>query len=178
MSLAMPIEVRDRIRSKLWAKADELSWTRINVLERAKWYENWTRDKDVGGVISHFMDPRKVRVYIKDCLLKAYLRERLQNDWERVRRALEIDEQQQDFVRKFYKPHGRELADGKIISWGGGRDWKLILISVFERAFVSGAATPYAAVMFETGKTTNMDVQAMAVEAGGRLGLAKVVWTD
>ena len=65
MSAALPTDIRDRIRQKIWAKADELDWPRISDLERTAWYENWTKDKDVGGVLSHFMDARKVRVYIK-----------------------------------------------------------------------------------------------------------------
>lgn len=89
----------------------------------------------MSGVLSHFMDARKVRVYIKDSLLKPYLRSRLQDDWERVLLAINMDEQEAIFRRAYNKPHGRQLFDGRVICWGNSREWKSILISVFERAY-------------------------------------------
>lgn len=178
MSAALPTDIRDRIRQKIWAKADELDWPRISDLDRATWYENWSKDKDVGGVLSHFMDTRKVRVYIKDSLLKPYLRSRLQDGWDKVLLAIGMDEREGAFKKSYDKPHGRQLLDGKVICWGNSRDWKLILISVFERAYQSNSATPYAAVLVETGKTMNEGIREMILVAGRRLGLSQLVWLE
>jgi hypothetical protein len=76
MSSAMPTVIRDQLRAKLWAQADQLRWSQINDADRAVWYQNWSKDPEIGGQLAHFMDPRKVRVYIKDSLLKAYHRSR------------------------------------------------------------------------------------------------------
>jgi len=178
MSTAIPIEIRDRLRQKIWSRADELNWSKITVLERAAWYENWSKDKEIGGVLAHFMDPRKVRVYIKDTLLKAYLRSGLQKEWSRVLLSLEIEENDGIYKKAYEKPPGRLLRDGKVICWGNSRDWKLILISVFERAYSTSAASPYAAVLMETGKTTDAGTREMIVEAGKRLGIMKVDWLN
>lgn len=178
MSIAVPTEIRDRLRQKIWTRADELNWSKITVLERAAWYENWSKDKEIGGVLAHFMDPRKVRVYIKDSLLKAYLRSGLQDEWSRVFLSLEIEGHDGLYKKAYEKPLGRLLFDGKLICWGNSRDWKLVLISVFERAYSTNAASPYAAVLVETGKTTDAGSRAMIVEAGKRLGIMKVNWLN
>lgn len=178
MSAALPTDIRERIKQKIWAKADELDWPRISDLERTAWYENWTKDKDVGGVLSHFMDARKVRVYIKDSLLKPYLRSRLQNDWDRVRLAINMGAREALVKKSYDKPHGRQLIDGKVVCWGNSREWKSILISVFERAYQLDSGTPYAAVLMETGKTTNVGMREMILEASQKLGLRYLVWID
>jgi len=178
MSTAIPIEIRDRLRQKIWSRADELNWSKITVLERAAWYENWSKDKEIGGVLAHFMDPRKVRVYIKDSLLKAYLRSGLQDEWSRVLLSLEIEKEAENHKKAYEKPLGRLLLDGKVVCWGNSRDWKLVLISVFERAYSTSAASPYAAVLMETGKTTDIGAREMIIEAGKRLGVSKVIWLD
>lgn len=178
MSAALPTDIRDRIKQKIWAKADELDWPRISDLERTSWYENWTKDKDVGGVLSHFMDARKIRVYIKDSLLKPYLRSRLQDGWGIVLLALSMDARDTTFKKSYEKPHGRQLLDDKIVCWGNSRDWKSVVISVFERSYRLSSATPYAAVLIETGKTTDAGTREMISAAGKGLGVDRVVWIE
>ena len=68
----IPDDVRDRLRNIVWSRADELGWSSLTDGDRASHYERWTRDKEIGGILAHYMDPRKVRVYIKDSLLKPY----------------------------------------------------------------------------------------------------------
>nr|WP_297458849.1 hypothetical protein [uncultured Halomonas sp.] len=178
MSMAVPKEIRDKIRQKIWAKADELGWPGLSDLDRAAWYESWSKDKDIGGVLAHFMDARKVRVYIKDSLLKSYLRSRLEINTDKVLLAVGLG-QGGAMVRKSYdKPHGCLLLDGKVICWGSSRDWKLILISVFERAYCLDSGIPYAAVLVETGRTANDGRREMIVDAGIKLGLNNVFWLD
>lgn len=178
MSAALPSDIRENIRLKIWNKADELDWPRISDLERTAWYENWTKDKEVGGVLSHFMDARRVRVYIKDSLLKPYLRSRLQNDWGRVLLAINMDEREARIKKSYDKPHGRQLVDGKVICWGNSREWKSILISVFERAYQVSSGVPHAAVLVETGKTTSAGAREMILNASQKLGLQHLAWVD
>jgi len=178
MSAALPADIRDRIKKKIWAKAEELDWPRISDLERTAWYENWSKDKDVGGVLSHFMDARKVRVYIKDSLLKPYLRSRLKDDWGKVLLAIDVKERDAVVKKSYDKPHGRQLIDGRIVCWGNSREWKSVLISVFERAYCLDSGCAYAAILVETGKTTNTGVREMILDASQKLGLRHLVWID
>lgn len=178
MSAALPIDIRDSIKQKIWAKADELDWPRISDLERTAWYENWTKDKDVGGVLSHFMDTRNVRVYIKDSLLKPYLRSRLQDDLDRVLLAISMKASDIIVKKTYDKPHGRQLLDGRVICWGNSREWKSILISVFERAYQLELGCPHAAILVETGRTTNTGMREMIRDASQKLGLRHLEWID
>lgn len=176
MSGLLPKEIRSRIQQKIWIKADELDWARLTDLERASWYENWSKDKDIGGALAHFMDPRKVRVYIKDSLFKPYHHARSQGDEYKIFQALNISANTES-LKSFTKPHGRLLADGRIVCWGNSRDWKTILISSFERGWGAGS-TGHAVVLIETGKTMDLALRAMIQDLGRRVGISAIVWTD
>ncbi|WP_458762513.1 hypothetical protein [Cupriavidus basilensis] len=178
MSMVMPKEIRDRIRQKIWDKADELDWSKLSDVDRTTWYENWSKDKDVGGALAHFMDPRKVRVYIKDSLLKPYLRSRLEDGTGKALLAVGLSQDAITIRKTYDKPHGRLMLDGKVICWGNSRDWKSIVISVFERAYRIDVGIPYAAVLIETGRTTNDGMRQMIKDAGEKLQLCHVVWID
>lgn len=178
MSTAVPKEIRDRIQQKIWDKADELDWSKLSDLDRTMWYENWSKEKEVGGALAHFMDARKVRVYIKDSLLKPYLRSRLEDGMERVMLAAGLGYGDLAVKKTYDKPHGRLLIDGKVICWGSSRDWKAIVISVFERAYRLDTGIPYAAVFVESGKTANPGVREMITTVGKKLGLQHTEWID
>jgi len=178
MSAALPSDIRNHIKQKIWSKAEELDWPRISDLERAAWYEIWTKDKDVGGVLSHFMDSRKVRVYIKDSLLKPYLRTRLQGNWDRVLLTIDMDSRDAIVRRSYDKPHGRLLLDGKVVCWGNSREWKTVLLSVYERAYQLSAGYPHAAILVESGKTTNVGTRQMILDVSQRLGIRHMAWID
>ena len=178
MSRNIPRAIREQVQNRIWAKADELEWPKRSDIEHAIWYENWAKDEDIGGVLAHFMDPRKVRVYIKDSLIKPYRRARLEDGLERVLAALDLDLEKTVVRAPFYKPHGRLLGDGRVICWGNSRDWKIILFAVFERAYSVAGQQSYAAVLFETGQSTGEGTRELIKEAGGRLGIAKIIWLD
>lgn len=62
--------------------------------------------------------------------------------------------------------------------WGNSREWKSILISVFERAYRIEAGIPYAVVLMETGNTTNAGMREMILDASQRLGVRHLAWID
>ena len=178
MSGNVPKDIREQIQDRIWSKADDLQWRKLPDIERVMWYENWAKDDDVGGILAHFMDPRRVRVYIKDSLLKPYQRARLEDGLERVLAALDLESGKTMATTVFYKPHGRLLLDGRVICWGNSRDWKIVLFAVFERACHDAGREPYAAVLMETGQSTRESTRELIKEAGRRLGIAKVIWLE
>jgi hypothetical protein len=175
--MMIPETIREGIRERLWTTAEELGWSTLPDSERARYYELWTRDQAIGGQLAHFMDPRKVRVYIKDSLLKPYERERLLRTESEVWRLLALPVVT-EFAANFIKPHGRQLTDGRIICWGNSRDWKLILMAVFERGHSSTAVSPYGAVLLETGQTAERSRRALVAEAAVRLRIPKLAWVE
>jgi hypothetical protein len=168
--------VRERLKQILWDRADQVDWSQLPDGEKAQYYELWTRDKEIGGALAHFMDPRQVRVYIKDSLLKPYERQQLSVHVGSVMEQLGVAGVRS--IESFIKPHGRCLIDGRVVAWGKSRDWKLILMAVFERALVKPGRAPYAAALFETGKSVDVSTRALIKEAGRRLQIQSVVWID
>lgn len=175
--MRLPEDIRDQIRDQLWAVAEEIGWSELPDTERARYYETWTRDPAIGGRLGHFMDPRKVRVYIKDSLLKPYERSRLSETEQAVMRHLSLL-QTETVVQAYIKPHGRRLADGRIVCWGNSRDWKFIVMAAFERAHLIPNGRPHAVVLIETGKTADPSAKELAREAARRLGIERIEWLE
>jgi hypothetical protein len=169
----MPEDIRDQIRDQLWATAEEIGWSYLPDAERARYYETWTKDPAIGGKLGHFMDPRKVRVYIKDSLLKPYERSRLSDTEQAVMACLTIGPDEQS-VQSYIKPHGRKLGDGRIVCWGNSRDWKSILMTTFERAQPRDRL--HGVVLIETGKTGDESTRILVREAARRLGVERIEW--
>jgi len=158
MSLATPRAVRERVRADLWARADALDWVALSDAERSAWYERWSKDKEIGGVLSAFMDPRRVRVYIKDALFKPYRASRQQDDEGRVRAFIGDHGVIQ---RRHEKPAGRLYADGTVVVWGGARQWKSLILSAFLRGVSEGSAGRVA-VMFAGSGSVAPETRSLA----------------
>ena len=173
--MTVPDQVRDRLKAKLWAIADEIDWCVLGSIEKSQRYENWTHDPDIGGAISHFMDVRQVRVYIKDTLLKKYPQVR-EADARQPFRILSIPEDIA-WVKEYIRPHGRQLTDGRVVCWGRGADWKSVLMATHERAFAEKKAVPYAVVLLQSaGKFGSEEARAVVVSAAAKLGIERSAW--
>lgn len=173
--MSVPASVRHEIKKRLWAEADRLHWSSLPAADKTRYYSVWTETESIGGRLGHYMDPRKVRVYIKDTLLKSYTRETSANP-SRAFRVLGIgDEVEKDQV--FIKPHGCLLADGRQIAWSRAADWKGTLMALHERAYESGE--PYAAVLTEASTKFGIASQREVVESAARkIGVERLIWLD
>jgi len=176
--MRIPDEIRRGLREKLWKLGDELDWPRLDWYEKSARYETWTRDPDVGGLLSNYMDQRQIRVYIKDTIMKGYVRTR-QASPDRPFKALGLD-MDLEVVEKHERPHGRRLKDGRVIVWGCAEEWKLVLTAVHERSFDLEGARPFAAVLMlaSIGKFHQAQVRAMVQDAAEKLGIERLVWLD
>ena len=178
--MRIPEEVRLGLRRKLWGVADGLDWGRLSLAEKTGYYESWTRDPEVGGELGHYMDQRRIRVYIKDTIMKGYRRSRLAAPDDAMRmlgfEALGTTSTI-DTVQDYERPHGRRLSDGRVIVWGEAKDWKAILMSLHERAFEAKNATPYAAVLLmAAGKFGEDRTRELVQDAATKLGVERLVW--
>lgn len=176
--MTVPREVLAAVRKSLWETADELGWADLRQADKARRYDIWTRDPSIGGQLGQFMDPRAVRVYLKDTIMKGYGRHSLENAGP-ILDALEI-ERGIHVAEKFIKPHGRLLADGRVICWSKASDWKITLIAVRERAMNARGAKPYAAVLIGHAPRYS-DVpagQQLIRDIADDLGIERFVWVD
>ncbi len=171
----LPDEMRDQLRERMWRLADQIDWLALGPAEKSQYYENWTKDPQVGGLLQRYMAVGQIRVYIKDSLLKDYPRARRADQAKPFRMiglAANIG-----VARVFIKPHGRLLTDGRIVCWGRAADWKSILFAVFERGFTIPGGTPFAAVLTESaGKFSDCAARAVVIEGARRLQIQKLLW--
>jgi hypothetical protein len=173
--MTVPDEVRDSLKSKLWTIADEIDWLALGPIEKSQRYENWAHDPEIGGVVSRYMDVRQVRVYIKDTLLKKYPQVRLA-DTKRAFRFFAIPDDS-PCVKDYIRPHGRQLADGRVVCWGRAADWKSVLMAAHERAFGVRNATPYAVLLLQSaGKYGTEEARSVVIDAAAKLGIEKLLW--
>lgn len=173
----IPEGIRSELVERLWSTADEIRWTSRSNVEKSRYYDEWTRDPAIGGILGRYMDVGQVRVYLKDTLLKPYPRARMAED-RRPTRALGIPD---DAVvaETFIKPHGWLLEDGRLVCWGRADDWKVVLMAVHERAFTGVRVVRYAAVLSDaSGRFREDRVRTMVQDAATRLGVERVVWLD
>lgn len=175
--MKMPDETFKKIHDMLWRKADEVGWGTLSDQQKSSLYEEWLRSEEIGLVLSRYLDAGSIRVYIKDTIMKPYGRERLK-DPKPIYTLLKLPNDVL-VAREYIKPHGRMLRDGRVICWGMAKDWKGIIMAVFERARKARTGKAFAAVlMYPAGKTTQPGEQALVEEAGKLLGIKHVIWRD
>jgi hypothetical protein len=175
VTVRIPGPIRRGLRQKLWSIADELDWPRLNWYEKSAKYEAWTRDPEIGGLLANYMDQRQIRVYIKDTVMKGYVRSR-QASTDRPFSALGIDGEV-EIAEIWERPHGRRLKDGRVVVWGNADDWKLILTAVHERSWgIMGVRSFAAVLMLATGKFAEPNVRAMVQDAADKLRIERLVW--
>ena len=176
--MKIPATVRCGLRERLWAAADALDWTKLEWYQKSAHYEMWTRDPNVGGVLAHYLDHRRIRVYIKDTIMKGYVRAR-QASPDTPLHALGIDGDV-PIVETHERPHGRRLQDGRVVAWGSAEEWKLVLTALHERSYGVADARPHAAVLLSAsvGKFHQPQVRAMVEDAAAKLGIERLVWLD
>jgi hypothetical protein len=175
-SVTVPDDVRELLRRELWAKAEALGWSDLSSRDKTRHYEYWTQDPSVGGVLARYMDPPRVRVYLKDAVFKPYRRAKLA-DWSRCARALGVEAEA--IADSFIKPHGRELSDGRVICWGPAASWKAVLMALHERTFERNAARPFAAVLLSAvGRYREDRARRVVEDAASKLTIERVVWLE
>ncbi|WP_373944410.1 hypothetical protein [Paracoccus marcusii] len=173
--MSVPVSIRREIKDRLWAEAERLNWSALSAADKSRYYSMWTETEAVGGRLGQYMDPRKVRVYIKDTLLKSYTRETSASP-ALAFRVLDVDENAV-VSATYIKPHGCLLPDGRQIAWSKASDWKATLMALHERAFVDGE--PYAAVLTEAAAKFALASQRAVVEsAAEKLGIKRLIWLD
>ena len=173
--MTVPDEVRDRLKAELWKAADDVDWLWLGPVEKTQRYENWAQDPKVGGTLSHYMDVRQIRLYIKDTLLKRYPQARHADAMSPLR-LLDLDPVAES-VRSFIRPHGRQLCDGRIVCWGRAADWKSVLMATHERAFLTRGATPYGIVLLQSSaKFGTAETRNVVIDAANKLGIQKLIW--
>lgn len=174
--MSIPQNIREEIRQEMWEEADRIGWAHMSPTDKARTYEDWSRDPRFGGTLGRYMDPRRVRTYLKNSIMGGYGRARLADE-ARPLRVLRLPENT-DFADRYQKPHGALLRDGRMIAWGKAASWRDILLALHERTF-GIRAKPYGMVLFRaTGKYREDGVRDMVEAAAMKLGVDEVAWLE
>ena len=173
--MSVPENIRTEVLERLAKAADEAGWLSLAATTKSRYYTNWASDPGIGGRLAPFLDPDRVRLYIKDALIKPYTRAR-RGDTVPIFAQLGITKDA-PVARIFIKPHGCLLADGRVICWGRANSWKLVLMAVYERAYAERDAIPHAAVLTQAAFHFGDDTSRAVVHAAAtRLAIAIVAW--
>lgn len=174
--MSIPDHVRDDVRKKVWAAADEIGWLHLSPQSKSRRYDSWARDPEIGGKLERFLDRRHIRTYLKDSIIKQYARDRLANP-SRPLRVMGVDSE--PIAQWYTKPHGCRFTDGRVVVWGNVGDWKALLLSLHERTHGQDGAKPFGVVFLAaTGRFHHQAVRSMVEAAAKKLGVARVAWLD
>lgn len=172
---ALPRAVKQQVQATLWRRADALDWSGMTVIDRAQQYGIWTEDREIGGILAGYIDPRKVRTYIKDTLMKPYARARM-SDEQRILRIFQMHGQSP--IEHFERPHGLIMRPNLVICWGKADDWKLLLMAVHERAFARRACRFGAVLMPPLMRYHTGESRCVIEDAASRLAIENLRWLD
>lgn len=175
--MSVPDGLRQLLRERLWEMADQLNWRHLSAADKSKWYGIWAESDEIGKNLIGVVDPLKIRVYIKDTLLKDYQRSGL-SDTRTPLLYLGLSPETVQVTRKFEKPFGLQLSTNQVVAWGKAADWKSILMAVHERAH-DLKGVPFGAVLMEPGARFQADIDRAVVKSAAELlQIRHLAWID
>jgi hypothetical protein len=69
---SVPTHVRDTVIRRVYRDAQNDGWEHLSQQAKARWYDRWAADEHVGGILSGYVGPERVRTWLKDGPLKHY----------------------------------------------------------------------------------------------------------
>jgi hypothetical protein len=173
--MPVPKHIREELSQIIWKEADELDWIHLNIHEKSGQYKIWAKDERIGQILSRYMSVERVHPYIKDSLLKPYAKsKKLERD--DVLELLGLGSKK--VAQEYIKPLGFSLEDGKIICWGRALDWKIVLLSTFERAQERTSYEAFSVILTDShGKFSSMKYQNIVQDASTKLGIESIHFT-
>lgn len=170
--MTLPGSVRIQLRARLFAAANELGWNGLTPQERSAAYARWAASEEIGGVLSRYMPLERIRVYIKDSLLKSYARTTELSE-EAVLLELGLTGTSEVVIRMI-KPHSVALANAQLISWGRAASWKDVVVSTYLRCREGGMKCGGLVLTDCSGAYDSEDFRAMVLDIASRLEITHV----
>lgn len=170
-----PKHIMQQMRNVLFRFAEEANWNELTDAEKNALYATWTNDPKIGGMLSAYVGVGGVKTYLKDAVLKVYVR-RSRADHKMPLVKLGLDTSMK-VIKRYEKPHGVLLSDGKLVCWGRAKQWKIVLMALHERSFVDIDAISFGAVFIESADGFgDSNPRKVAESAAIKLGIRKLVW--
>jgi hypothetical protein len=191
--MEMPSEIRTKVISRLFERAEEAGWTHLSDKRRNEYYNQWVHDSEIGGRLREFASPEEVRVWIKDGPMKEFSRARygagayaghISNPstapQKLVERALGPG-WEPDMATQQVKPLrliARRGDEATHFAWGPARDLKHLVWAAIKAQADGNDGTPWClCVVGSFERPTPTDEKKFHIRIGERCGL-RVVHVD
>ena len=102
MAKSLPTALQRKIRSTVFARADEYGYAARGRIENGAFMDDLIADPEIGGCLKEYMEERKVRTYIKDGILNAYTKEKA--------KEIQAQHTSSSIVKKIYGMNAEEIA--------------------------------------------------------------------
>lgn len=170
----MTQEIKDLVTKRVFGIADEVDWVHLTIHQRKQYYESWTSDPRIGGLLSQVMEENRVRVYLKDTVMRNYMRSR------RISIHQLLNSMSMSFyeiTEEFIKPQAILCDNTALYSLAAAREWKIALMSAFERGCIIPELEHNIVFFTEhtTGHFVDGDYRNMIAAAASRLGV-RIHW--
>lgn len=173
-------EIKVAVTSRVHALADQLDWVYLTIEQRRRYYEAWTNDENIGGLLRQVIDANRVRVWLKDTVMKNYLKQRrpsITNFLSRTSVSCGV------ILRSYRKPEAVLCEDtslfegGNLFTLTGAKEWRVALMSAYERA--AEIKKPGRNILYiiehTSGRFADESYRSLISGAGAKLGV-EVVW--
>ena len=161
-------DIKKSVTHRVHRMADEVDWSHLTIPERSKLYEFWTADPQVGGLLNEVMDPERVRVYLKDTIMKNYARSRRPEILPLLRSmSMPCDPVLQEYI----KPVAVLCDHRYLYTLTVAKEWKISIMSAYERGLDVGNLDRNIVFITEhtTGRFVDRSYRNMIESAAERL---------
>lgn len=165
-----PTEVKAMVAQRVHATADSVDWTHLTITQKQSYYEAWTADPEIGGALASIIDPGRVRVYLKDTVMKSYRRAQ-RKTIQQLLASMSID--CDSVIREFIQPEGVLCEGTHLYTVAVAREWKGALMSVYERQYEIGRVQTNIVFFTEhtAGRFIDRSYRDLIQSAAQRLGV-------
>lgn len=171
--MTVPEIIRMEVYTEVCRRADQLGWLGLASSSKTRYYDVWSKDPAIGQRLVRYIEAGQIRHYIKDALIKQYTRERRDNADTMLSYAGVKGKPESKQAR----PLGCRLPDGRTYVWGRANNWKILLLTLYERVYMNKTSQPTGVILTQSASHFATSRQRAVVEdAAKRLGIETVIW--
>jgi len=129
--LELPGNPRQDIIKRVRELADKADWYHLKIHERSALYAQWVNDPTIGGELAKTEGAERVRIFLKDTVIKQYMREKR----PKLRYLLKQMSLDCRYVtREFEKPVALLCDSKRLYTLALAKEWRVAILSAYERA--------------------------------------------
>lgn len=148
MSTKLPPGVAKTVKEKVFEKADQVDYLAMSRTDSGTFLDTLVKDKDVGVVISQYVQKSQIRTYIKDAILNRYSKDKTNEAKPKdlppiIRRVYDVDTvetHKEDKLSLFRATENGDAKEYVVVAEGTMLKWETAL----RKALLFTASKPFA----------------------------------